>query len=441
MANAAKAKDQSQGHMVLLNSKGETVRSFHLDLEDSRSSDASTKITVIYRHDTHRIEPALQTDDLQSEGILFDVIGETSTKEIKLRPFLVGRVGSLAWADNSVEATLPPSFDLQKEDDRRDLVLAGKWIAGVQVALLMLIMVLGHFLAKNDEKEEVVTTIRTIELPKESPVMARPTVTPPKAVAKARPVVQKRQVVQKPKPQPRIVTKNAPKTNNRRVVTAQIPKTAPKVESMGALGALGGMTKKMQTGGGLNLSGASFARGADKGSGGGGAGRAGSGGVSGALFGKGLIAASNGSGARAGSAGGYGTKGKGGGRQGYGLHNLAGASGGYVAPLSSDSFVEGGLTHDQVKEVIERNMGQIRYCYEKSLQLEPNLRGRVAVNFVIAGSGRVSTARVQHSSVDSSKLEGCVVSKLKDFKFPQPVAGVNVQVQYPFSFQRGLAAK
>jgi TonB family protein len=91
---------------------------------------------------------------------------------------------------------------------------------------------------------------------------------------------------------------------------------------------------------------------------------------------------------------------------------------------------------EQVEEVILRNMGQITYCYEKGLQIEPDLKGRVAVNFVIGSSGQVSTARVQHSSVDSSKLEGCIVGRLKGFKFPRPVAGVNVQVQYPFSFRR-----
>ena len=242
------------------------------------------------------------------------------------------------------------------------------------------------------------------------------------------------------RPEPRIITKHAPKVPTKKTVTAQMPKTAPLVENMGALGALGGISKKMQSGRGLNLSGSTVARGSDSGTGGGGVGHAGAGGVSNALFGKGLIAASNGSGARAASSGGYGTKGKGGGRAGYGTHHMAGASGGYVAPLDSESFVEGGLTREQVEEVIARNMGQIRYCYEKNLQSVPGLKGRVAVNFVIGASGRVSTARVQHSSVDSSKLEGCMIARLKDFRFPQPVGGVNVQVQYPFSFQRGYAA-
>ena len=431
MAHATKTKNSDSGRMVLLNTKGETVRAFHLQDEDG--SVPSSKVTVVYRHDNRRIEPHFSVDSLEESGVKFDVLGETSVKELKMRPMKIGVVGSLTWNEDE-EAILPPSYELTAAKDEKDLVLVGKWVGGAQVALLALILILGHFLT--EQKPEEVTTIRAVELEKvkETPVVVAPTEKPVKQVTQVQPRVQKK-VVQK-RPTPRIVTKNAPKVPTKRQATAIVPKTAPAVENMGALGALGGLSKNKQSGGGLNLSGSSLARGGDSGSGGGGFGRGGSGGVSGALFGKGLIAASNGSGARAGSAGGYGTKGKGGGRQGYGTHNMAGASGGYVAPLDSESFVEGGLTREQVEEVILRNMGQITYCYEKGLQIEPDLKGRVAVNFVIGSSGQVSTARVQHSSVDSSKLEGCIVGRLKGFKFPRPVAGVNVQVQYPFSFRR-----
>lgn len=438
MANTVKTKSKDSGElsntfagrMVLLNSKGETVRSFRFEDESTK------KVVVLYRHDTRRIEPHVSTDELSAEGVEFDVLGETSPKELKVRPFAIGKVGSLAWNDHG-SAALPPSYELPKSEDDKDVVLIGKWLGGAQVALLAIIMILGHFLTQ-EKPEETVTTIRAVELEKvkEAPVVVAPSVKPVKQVTQVTPPRVQKKAVVKQKPTPRIVTRRAPKVQTRKHVTANIPKSAPAVENMGALGALGGISKKMQSGGGLNISGASFARGADKGSGGGGVGRGGSGGVSGALFGKGLIAASNGSGARAGSAGGYGTKGRGGGREGYGTHNMAGASGGYVAPLDSESFIEGGLTREQVEEVIMRNMGQITYCYEKGLQVEPDLKGRVAVNFTIGASGKVSVARVQHSSVDSSKLEGCIVGRVKGFKFPRPVAGVNVQVQYPFSFRR-----
>jgi TonB family protein len=436
MAHARQSKDES-GQMVLLNSQGETVRTFRFGGEEESPS---AKLFVIYRHDTRRIEPVFQMDDLEASGVEFDILGETSQKELRVRPLAIGKAGSLSWNDFDEETVLPPSYELIEEDDKKDVVMIGKWIGGAQILLIATVLILGHFLAAEKAPEDV-TTIRAVQLEpvKEKPPIVQMMEKPVKHVARVQPKVTKKAVVKR-QPVPRVVTRHAPKVQTKRQVTARVPKTAPSVENMGALGALGGLSKLKQSGGGLNLSGASLARGGDSGSGGGGVGRGGSGGVSGALFGKGLIAASNGSGARAGSAGGYGTKGKGGGRQGYGTHNMAGASGGYVAPLDNESFVEGGLTRDQVDEVIQRNKGQIRYCYEKGLQGSPGLKGRVSINFVIGASGHVSTARVQQSSVDSSTLEGCVVAKLKNFKFPQPVGGVNVQVRYPFSFSRDLAA-
>lgn len=428
-------KDDS-GQVVLLNSLGETVRTFRFGLDEDSQS---TKLFVIYRHDTRRIEPHIDTDELEATGVAFDVLGQTSQKELRVRPLQIGKAGSLAWNDGDEEVILPPSYELIEEEDGKNIVMIGKWIGGAQVLLIAFVLILGHFLTAEKPADDI-TVIHAVVLEKvkEKAPVVQMSQKPIKQVTQVQPKVAKK--VEKHQPTPRIVTRHAPKVQERRQVTARVPKTAPAVENMGALGALGGLSKVKQSGGGLNLSGASLARGGDSGSGGGGVGRGGSGGVSGALFGKGLIAASNGSGARAGSAGGYGTKGKGGGRQGYGTHNMAGASGGYVAPLDSESFVEGGLTRDQVDEVIQRNKGQIRYCYEKGLQGTPGLKGRVSINFVIGASGNVSTAHIQQSSVDSSTLEGCVVAKLKNFKFPQPVGGVNVQVRYPFSFSRDLAS-
>jgi outer membrane biosynthesis protein TonB len=439
-ASVAKKQTGKNEQVALVNAQGELVRVFHLVNEDGEALSSRSKVTLVYRHDRRRIEPSLSIAELRAEGAEFEVLQESTIAELRAKPYRVGVLGQITVVDIAT-LKLAPSYELKKEEDRRDLILAGKWIGGVQVALILISLVLGHFLVEETKKEEVITTIRPIEIEKlakvEPPPVVQPMTRPPveKVVPPKVNAIVKREIVKRE--QPRVVTKRAQiRPSMNRKATARIPKTEPKLESMGALGALGGVSKKLQSGGGLNLNGSSLARGGDRGTGGGGVGSSGTGGVAGALFGKGLIAASNGSGARAGSAGGYGTKGRGGGREGYGNRSMLGASGGYVLPLDGESFIQGGLTREQVEEVISRNMGQIRYCYEKGLQVEPSLKGRVAVSFVIGAGGQVSTARVQHSSVESRQLEGCIVGRLKDFKFPRPVAGVNVQVQYPFSFRR-----
>ena len=101
-----------------------------------------------------------------------------------------------------------------------------------------------------------------------------------------------------------------------------------------------------------------------------------------------------GTGGRAKGAGGYETRGKGGGKPGYGKMSLAGSSGAYFQPLAEEALIQGGLDRDQINAVINRHRGQIIYCYEKGLQVKPKLAGRVNVKFVIARNGRVSTAKV-----------------------------------------------
>jgi hypothetical protein len=76
------------------------------------------------------------------------------------------------------------------------------------------------------------------------------------------------------------------------------------------------------------------------------------------------------------------------------------------------------------------------YCYEKGLQVQSGLSGRVGINWVINGGGNVSVASVGSSSLKNAQVEGCIVNHLRTWKFPHPVGGVNVKVSYPFVLKR-----
>jgi hypothetical protein len=162
----------------------------------------------------------------------------------------------------------------------------------------------------------------------------------------------------------------------------------------------------------------------------------GSGGVQTTLYGQGLIASPLGPQARANGAGGYGTHGKGGGEAGYGKMSLVGSSSGFFQPIENEESVEGGLDRDEIAAVIQRHLGQIRFCYEEGLQVKPNLNGRVAIRFFINPQGYVSTANISSTSMHSNQVEGCIVGKLKTWKFPEPRGGVIVKVTYPFVLRR-----
>ena len=201
------------------------------------------------------------------------------------------------------------------------------------------------------------------------------------------------------------------------------------IKRLGALAVLGSLNKSSQKGG-LNLNAVNTTAGPGLG------GTGGSGGVQTSIYAKGLVAAPLGAGANMAGGGGYGTKGKGGGQAGYGKLSMVGSAGNMPIPLGKEALIDGGLDLDMVSEVIRRNMGQIRFCYEQGLQLDPALAGRVGVKFIIGANGQVKIADVENTTLNSKQIEDCILLRLRSWKFPLPDGGVDVKVSYPFSFKR-----
>lgn len=94
----------------------------------------------------------------------------------------------------------------------------------------------------------------------------------------------------------------------------------------------------------------------------------------------------------------------------------------------------GSLTKEQIARVIRRNFFQIKFCYEQQLQKNNKLSGRIRVRFVIAGSGLVQAAAVKNTTMNNERVENCLVRRILRWKFPQPLGGGTVMVNYPFLF-------
>ncbi|RKH57431.1 adventurous gliding motility protein GltG [Corallococcus aberystwythensis] len=136
--------------------------------------------------------------------------------------------------------------------------------------------------------------------------------------------------------------------------------------------------------------------------------------------------------------GGIGTKGRGGGSGSYGtgVGTLGGKQSVDVGITSSDPEVMGSLDKELIRQVIQRNRGQIRYCYESLLNRFPKLGGKVSVKFVISATGAVATSNVAQSTAGNSDLETCVAGRVRTWKFPEPKGGGSVIVTYPFIFKQ-----
>lgn len=103
------------------------------------------------------------------------------------------------------------------------------------------------------------------------------------------------------------------------------------------------------------------------------------------------------------------------------------------ATMSRTVKIEGGMSREMVKRVIDQHLEEITYCYESALINNPAIMGRIVYEWKILMSGRVGEIRIVASSVNSHEIHECIKSAIKSWQFPKPV-GAEVVVSYPFIF-------
>jgi outer membrane biosynthesis protein TonB len=104
-----------------------------------------------------------------------------------------------------------------------------------------------------------------------------------------------------------------------------------------------------------------------------------------------------------------------------------------TAKLSRTVKIEGGMSREMVKRVIDRHLEEITVCYETALMSNPNILGRMVFEWKIMMNGRVGSVRIVASSVNSHEIHNCIKTAIKSWQFPKPV-GSEVVVSYPFVF-------
>ena len=104
-----------------------------------------------------------------------------------------------------------------------------------------------------------------------------------------------------------------------------------------------------------------------------------------------------------------------------------------TARLNRTVKIEGGMSREMVKRVIDQHLSEITYCYESALISNPTIMGRIAFEWKILMSGEVGEIRILASSVNSHEVHDCIKSAIKSWQFPKPV-GTEVIVSYPFVF-------
>jgi hypothetical protein len=152
-------------------------------------------------------------------------------------------------------------------------------------------------------------------------------------------------------------------------------------------------------------------------------------------------------------AGGMGMRGvgKGGGGEGFGrIHGLGkvdtgggkGTGGGVgrkkarkVRPKLSRGTPQIGDFCDKgnIRRVVAAKSNAIKYCFEKELQLNPKLAGKITAQWKIGLDGKVMSSSIASSTMNNRKVEGCIARVVKRMRFAKPDGGICI-INYPFVF-------
>jgi pSer/pThr/pTyr-binding forkhead associated (FHA) protein len=104
-----------------------------------------------------------------------------------------------------------------------------------------------------------------------------------------------------------------------------------------------------------------------------------------------------------------------------------------TAKMSRSVKIQGGMSREMVKRVIDQHLEQITHCYETALMANPSIMGRIVFEWKIRMDGSVGQVRIAASSVNSHDVHNCIKAAIKSWQFPKPV-GTEVVVSYPFVF-------
>lgn len=132
--------------------------------------------------------------------------------------------------------------------------------------------------------------------------------------------------------------------------------------------------------------------------------------------------------------GGVGMKGRGTGTTGYGSGGLGTRKGVQIVPGGNEESFSGTIDREAIRRAVLANLRAIKSCYERELNRNPDLFGKLVMEWVIGEQGRVMSARAKTNELGNQRVGECVRGIIRGVKFPEPPTNEEVTVAYPFFF-------
>ena len=93
-------------------------------------------------------------------------------------------------------------------------------------------------------------------------------------------------------------------------------------------------------------------------------------------------------------------------------------------------IVVGDLDPGIIRRIVRAHVNEVNSCYEDGLSKDPNLAGRVTIDFVIAASGKVRSSVVANNELSDASVAKCLAKAVGRWTFPKSPG--EVKVSYPF---------
>ena len=132
---------------------------------------------------------------------------------------------------------------------------------------------------------------------------------------------------------------------------------------------------------------------------------------------------------------GAGTRDRGAGNSGSGTGGLGNKGKVGINIGGSGAEISGTIDREAIRRVIRKNRRQIKACYDRELNRNKDLYGKLVLEWNIEEKGIVTQAKVKTSSLGSKVVANCIISRLRTWRFPEPPEDQVAHVVYPFVFQ------
>lgn len=105
-----------------------------------------------------------------------------------------------------------------------------------------------------------------------------------------------------------------------------------------------------------------------------------------------------------------------------------------IANLSSDlSETSGVIDRKELERVLNFHSGQLRDCYERALNQNKNLSGRVLISLIVQKDGTPRNTEITKSSIEDRSFQRCIIRRISAWMFPRPKGG-ETPVRFPLIF-------